>query len=364
MPFDRPSLQTISDRITSDFKSRIDGATTLLKKSVLIVMSRVYAGAIHLVYGYLEYMKLQVFASTADSEYLDLQGSEFGLYRKISGKASGYVVVTGNSGAIISSGAELISDSGYVYNIIDGVTIAGTGTATTGVLAEAGGIAYNLASGTLTFVSPVIGVDTTATLSTGGISGGVDQEVDEDYRQRILTRKRQPPHGGADFDYTNWALEVSGVTRAWTIPEYMGIGTVGVVFVRDDDTPIFPNDIERNTVYDYIIEHTDLSTGKQIGCPVTARPGFFVIDAGPYAMDFDLSIFPNTSAVQQSISSLLDDLILANGAPNGVIYLNEMITVISAASGLIAFRINSPVADLSFQYNQVPVLGTIVFSNY
>ena len=55
----------------------------------------------------------------------------------------------------------------------------------------------------------------------------------------MLARIQQPPHGGASYDYTTWALEVSGVTRAWVYPQELGLGTVTVRFVRDfDATPI------------------------------------------------------------------------------------------------------------------------------
>jgi len=73
MPFARPTLQEIVDRIVSDIQSRITGATTLLRRSILRVLARVYAGAVHLVYGFLEFMKDQIFVQSADAEYLEKQ---------------------------------------------------------------------------------------------------------------------------------------------------------------------------------------------------------------------------------------------------------------------------------------------------
>ena len=58
-----------------------------------------------------------------------------------------------------------------------------------------------------------------------GIAGGADEQSDLLLLQRVLARLRQPPHGGADFDYIRWALEVPGVTRAWVYPLELGAGT-------------------------------------------------------------------------------------------------------------------------------------------
>ena len=63
MPFTKPTLQEIVDRIDSDIQSRITGATTFLRRSILKVLGRVLAGAIHLLYGYLEFQKDQLYFS-------------------------------------------------------------------------------------------------------------------------------------------------------------------------------------------------------------------------------------------------------------------------------------------------------------
>jgi uncharacterized phage protein gp47/JayE len=66
------------------------------------------------------------------------------------------------------------------------------------------------------------------------LTGGTDQETDDELRLRVLTRIRQPPMGGDADDYVAWALAVPGVTRAWCSPLEMGIGTVTVRVMCDD----------------------------------------------------------------------------------------------------------------------------------
>jgi len=362
MAFERPKLQTIVDRIITDFETRITGAEEILRRSVLRIMGRVYAGACHLLYGYLDNMALQLFITTADSEHLETAGGEYGIVRTASVKATGNALATGTNAIIILEGSELQSATGEIYKVDADVTIA-VGVATIELTAEEGGIDWNEeANAVLTFVSPIAGVDTEVTIDSDGLTGGTDEEADTAYRLRILTRKRQPPHGGAHFDYEAWAKEVSGVTRAWTIEQYHGVGTVGVVFVRDGDDSIIPDDSARVTVRTYIVSHTDPLTGVTVGCPVTAEPGLFMIESGLQSTDFSIAVYPYTAAVRAAIQTALEDLYLANGGPGNTIYLSQIVGAIASATGEERHSLTAPAADIATPTNKVPVVGTITWS--
>ena len=78
----------------------------------------------------------------------------------------------------------------------------------------------------LTLDSPIVGVNASANVTAGALTGGADAEDDDSLRARLLARIKEPPQGGSKADYVTWALEVPGVTRAWCYPEEMGDGTV------------------------------------------------------------------------------------------------------------------------------------------
>ena len=363
MPFSRSSLQTIIDRILSDFQTRIEGASSLLRRSVLGVIARIVAGVVHLLYEYLDYMSKQLFATTSDSAGLDAIASEYGVVRKAAEFAVGSGAIIGTTGILIPEGSELVSTNGYTYTTDADVTLV-AGAGTLAFTAGIGGEDANDDAGiTLTFVSPIAGVNTSVTVDADGISGGTDKEIDSSLRERVLARKRQPPHGGADFDYEKWAKEVSGVTRAWSIPLYNGIGTLGLAFVRDNDSDLLPSDTEKLEVYNYIISHTDTVTGKIVGIPVTAEPGFFMIPLVKLAVNFTIKITPNTSDVRTSITSRLNDLMTEDGGPEQTIYLSRMYEAITSAVGETASLIISPDANVTASTNQVQVLGDITFQD-
>jgi uncharacterized phage protein gp47/JayE len=364
MAFDRPTLSEIDSRIQADFKTRIDGATSLLRRSILKIQARVYAGACHLIYGYLQYEKDQLFITSADTDNLETHGSEYGVARKQPTKATGEAAVTGTTGKIIPAGTELISNNDTSYFVDDEVILA-SGAGTVSFTAEDYGEDSNNDGGIeLYFVSPIAGVDSIATVATDGISGGLDEEDDEDYRARILTRKRRAPHGGAYFDYENWALEVPGVTRAWAIPEYYGVGTIGMAFVRDDDSSIIPSTDEMDEVRNYLVEHTDPLTGLTVGIPVGAEPGLIMIPLQAESLNFIVMVSPNNSTVQSEIEEKLSDLLLIKGGPGETLYLSDIDAAISSSATELAHKTIYPTDDIGTASNRVPILGTVTLQDY
>jgi uncharacterized phage protein gp47/JayE len=365
MAFNRPTLQQIAERILSDFQSRITGAGSLLRRSFIRVVAKVYAGAIHLLYGFLTYIKDQIFATTADTNNLDAHGNEVGVIRTEAVKATGQGTATGTNGIAIPANTELQSGEGLIYIVDTAVTIAG-GIATLDLTAQLAGNDGNEDGGVeLTFISPIANVNTIVTITTDGITGGIDEETDDDYRDRILARKRTPPHGGTEFDYENWTKEVSGVTRVWITSAYQGAGTVGVAFVRDNDTDsIIPSESEIATVRSYLISHTDPITGETTGIPVTAEPGLFMITVSLYTVDFTIKIYPNTTTVQNSVTTRLEEFINAEGGPGQTLYYSRISEVISSAASEERHEIVTPVGDVTASTTQVHVLGTITWQDY
>lgn len=58
-------------------------------------------------------------------------------------------------------------------------------------------------------------------------------ELDSDFLARVLGRIRQPPAGGNQYDYVEWAKEVQDVAYASCVPLGQGLGTVDVVILAN-----------------------------------------------------------------------------------------------------------------------------------
>ncbi|MFV1975494.1 MAG: baseplate J/gp47 family protein [Candidatus Scalindua sp.] len=357
-------MTQIIDRISADFQTRITGATTLLRRSFLKVLAKVYGGTVHLLYGYLDYQSKQLFATTADTVGLDLIASEYGISRTTAVKATGQTVATGTDEYNIPANTELQSTNGQVYLVDTLVTLA-NGTATLDITAKEVGVDGNDDGNIiLTFVSPIININSNTTVTSDGINGGSDEETDMALRERVLARKRKPPYGGAEHDYIAWAKEVAGITRTWAISSYMGSGTIGVAFVRDNDENILPNQILRDAMKAYIISHVDPASGDTIGCPVTAEPGLFIINLSELLINFVIDIYPNTDVVQTAIQTELTNLIKDEGGPGQTLYLSHINEVISQTAGALRHNLITPSSDITATNDQIHILGSITFGIY
>jgi len=364
MPFTRPTLTELVDRIQGDIEVHVNSGQSLLRRSVLKVLARVFAGAVHLLYGYLSFKSEQLFITTADVEGLETHADEYGISRTAAAKASGSIQVTGTIGATIPAGTQFQTADGTLYASNTETTIVASPQSIEVTAVEGGVDANQEAGAALSFISPIAGISTQCTVGTGGITGGTDEETDDELREKVLLRKQYPPFGGCEYDYKNWILEYSGVTRAWVFPTYKGAGTVGCAFVMDNASPYIPNSSVMDLVKAYLIQHKDPATGRIVGIPVTAIPGLEMISLSELLVNISLKIYPNTSTVQTNISDELDELISRKGGPGKTLYLSDIQAALGRVSELEYFNIVSPVSDITALTNQIHALGTITYEGY
>lgn len=345
--FARPSLADLKARIKADLLARLR-QEEVLRRSDLEVQATVQAAAVNSLYAFVDWVARQILPDTADAEQLDRHGSIWGVQRKAASKATGTVIFTTSVGAVIPAGAELTHAAGQSYVTTASATATGA-TTVVAVAAVDAGAAGNLAVGeALALVSPITGVQSTAT--TGEIASGADVESDDAYRARILARIQQPPHGGADFDYLTWALEVDGVTRAWVLPLHFGIGTVGVTFVMDGRADIIPLVADVAEVQAYIDSLRPVTADAQVFAP------------SPVPLDLTISISPDTADVRAAIEAEVVDFLRREAEPGGTIRLSRLREAISLAAGEFSHDLTSPTADLTHATGDLAVPGTITWS--
>lgn len=351
MPFARPSLTEITDRIRTDMESRLTGGAAVLRRAVIRVISIVYGGAVHLLYGFLDWISRQVFPDTADDAELIRWASLYGIERIPAEFAQGNVTFTGVNGNIIPAGTELQRSDGAVFTTDAEATIV-AGTATVAVTADEAGEDGNTDVGAeLQLVSPIANIDSTVTVAAGGLAEGTDIEDLEDLRARLMLRIQEPPAGGSETDYEQWALEVAGVTRVWVYPNNLGPGTVVVLFVRDDDASIIPDAGEIAAVQAHIDGLKPVTADVTVDAPTSSSVNF-TIDG----------LTPDTAAIRAAIEAQLEDLFARKSEPGGTIFLSQMREAISLATGEEDHVLVSPNADVTASAGQLKVLGTISYT--
>jgi uncharacterized phage protein gp47/JayE len=353
--FLRPSLTTLITRIQADINTRIAGADALLRRSVLNVLGRILAGISHGMYGYLDWTAKQVFPDTAEAENMERWAAIWGLSRTAAEKATGTVTLTGVNGSIGNINTRLLAGNGVEYVTTAAFTISG-GTAVVPIEAVNAGDSGNADSGTvLTFISPIAGVTATGTTST--LTGGVDSESDGSLLVRLLDRLRQPPHGGADFDYKAWARLYAGVTDVWVYPLELGAGTVTVRFMMYDTYANgIPLTADVNEVQSLIDDERPVTANVTVVAPV-AVPLNFTIDLKK-ADNTD----ENSVTVRNAVEAEIKDLLRRDAAPGGTIYLSRIREAISIAAGEHHHILSSPSADVTHTTGQIATMGTITWT--
>ncbi len=350
MPFNTPTLTELDDRIRTNIASRLAGDDSALRRSNIIAISRAQAGMAFGQYAYMDWILAQVFPDLASDEMLDRHAAIRGLTRKGAKKATGQIRVTGIDGETIAEGSSLNRSDGEVFVTNSDGTIVDGSTLLVVTAVETGETGNTDIDANLSFVSPHANIDSIVLVDIDPITGGADQESDDRLRERILKRWREPPQGGAKHDYEAWALEVADVTRAWIVPGEMGLGTITVRYVTDDEEDIFPDTAHQSLVSDHIANKK----------PVTAH--VFVAAPTPTDLNLSLAISPITEAVKTAVIAELNDMLTRDAYPGATILLSRIREAVSIASGEFDNAVLLPAADVEHASGQMPRLGQIIWS--
>lgn len=357
MPFSRPTLTELVTRVSADFATRLSITGSVLARSAAGVFARVVAGVAHGLYGYLDYLARQLNPATAEGKALEGWTATFGITRKAATYSTGQAVFTGTDGSSVPAGSELQAADGVEF-ITDALATISGGTATAPITAKQAGATGNIDAGVgLALISPVSGVDSSATIDSGGTTGGADQETDAALHSRLMARIQQPPRNGAAHDYEAWAKEVAQVTRAFVFPLRNGPGTVGVTALLDGEADIIPDAGKIAEIQSYIDARRPVTADVTVFAPV------------PVSLDLTIKLEPNTAEVQAAVLAEMDDLIKRESEPDGYLFVSNITEAVSIAEGEINHEITSytPAPELGrivADTGEIIVLGAVTFESF
>lgn len=348
MPFERPTLPQLIDAGATEIESRLPGVLARVRRSLVGVINRVVAGGLAALYQYAEWLNRQAWPDQAEAEYLDEHGARWDVTRNEAVAATGTARFTGADGTVIVAGTELRRADGVLYATTLEATIA-AGQALVALAASTAGQGGNTGINTpLTLTTPIAGVNSAAVAYTA-LAGGADQEGDEDYRARILRRIQRAPNGGSLDDYIDWALDVSGVTRAWIYPGEQGPGTVVLRFMRDDDANPIPDAGEVDAV----------QAALDAVRPVTAA--LFVVAPVATPLDFTIQLTPDTAAVRAAVQAELADVLRREAEPGGTILISHLREAVSVAAGETDHVMTLPAANVPHTTGHIATMGVITW---
>ncbi|SUX80810.1 phage tail protein [Citrobacter youngae] len=379
MPFKRKTLSELRDENRNFLQAELKNVGALLRFANLKVVADMDAGMAHLHYGYLDYMALQSNPFTATGEHLAGWMALKRVYRKPASAAkSKDVKAVGAANCIIPAGTILNRGDGYQYTVDAEIKIQVTGEGhgeITAVLPDVtddvtgGGANGNADAGTvLTLDINIAGVESQLTLIEA-TTGGADIEDEEAFRSRGLLSWQEPPQGGSDTDYKKWALEVSGVTRAWVKRRLNGAGTVGVYIMCDenlnDGFPVGSDGISQLDDWGAVKASGDqLTVADHIYPLQTDTAIIFVCSPIRKTINFEIAgIKDADSTVVSNIKEALKSLFFDESNPDGSgkVDLSDINKSISNVDGTKGYILNSPSSNITFNIGEIPVLGEVKF---
>ncbi len=359
MALTKPTIQELTERIQADMVSRLS-VNAVLRRSIIRVIARCFAGAVYLLYGLVFELSRQRFTKYATGSYLDDDGEEWGVVRKSATFASGPVTFTGDNGAVVPAGWIVANADRDQFAVDADITITGgIGTGTVTAL-EPGSNSNTPEGSAIELVSPIAGVESDAVVASGGITGGTDLESDDSLRDRILSKKRQQGLGGNENDWIVWTKNYQGlqITRVWVFPQYAGARTVGIFFTLDTLPVIIPTQTDIDAVKAY------LDSFRPVGCiPVVYAPV-------PATVTFSIALNPNSTTVRDAVTAALQELFLRAAAVGGTIPISHVREAISTAAGELDNAITSVTIsgvsgdprDITVAPGYLPVLGQTTFT--
>lgn len=363
MPFARPALADLRAQAQSDLAAKLPGSDPLLRFAILRVLADMQAEGVSANFGYLDWIAKQSTPFTATGEALEAWAAFKGVIRKPAAPATGQAsAVGGTVGRVLDAGTPFSRGDGAAFVTTEAATVAGDGTITVSIAAVTPGAAGTLVTGSALVIGQAVAGVPSSWAATAG-TPGVDVELDEALRTRMLQAYADPPQGGAASDYVRWALEVPGVTRAWPAGSAQGPGTVVVYFMMDVAEAAFggfpqgTNGVATGETRDAPATGDQLTVANFILPlqPVTAL--VYGYAPGQNVVTFTISLPGASDAVKTAVSAAIDAAFLAFGAPGGTVEKSDIEGLIEVLAGTRGYVIT---AEACTHGSVTPTDGNIV----
>lgn len=382
-----PTLSEIYTGIISDLETKYGSTIPSFGKNFLRAFAAVQAGKIWLNYKTVGFTQKNIFADTADSEFIGGTLERFGRVKlgrnPFPATAGEYTVsVTGTTGATIPTSTTFKSDDnssspGFLFVLDNPYTLTGTSDEITLRALTAGPESRLEVGNTLTVTAPLALVNAQVTVTSEDVEP-VTAESLEDYRRKVLDAFRLEPQGGAGSDYRLWSFDVTGVRQAYPYAVSGNNNEVNLYIEANPDDSTDGKGTPGTSILNAVEEAIELPTLTR---PSRKQLGLYRVNYLPISVQ-DIEIIVNgfigiTPAIEDSIeTAVIEELskirpfvssidILAN--KNDIFDTNKIISIILSVApgsqfGAVTMTVDgSPVSTYTFEGGEIPSLDSISY---
>ena len=361
MALEIPTYQEIILRVESDIRQKLtennpSADLDRFTNTIIGIFGTAMAGMIYLGYRLIAFASREVFVSQASADALVRHGNEIGILRNLATRSSYRFTISGVASTPVPSGTQFVFNLSQIYRTISSGLIQSNGELVTDFESVETGVATNLSvNDELTIQTPVLGINEIAMVSEILIEASNDESV-ASYRQRIIQRRRAVILGGSLEEWESWALEVSGITRAFSYRQDQGAGTVGVMVVADGSSPPIPTAQKILEVYNNLI-----------GADRPKAPEVFVFGPTVILVNFIITLAAaiDNQANRNFTISTLRDLFLREGNPSSLILEQQWIALLTnvgiTISSIESEIDNEEIDQVQTGSKEIAILGVVSF---
>lgn len=261
----------------------------------------------------------------------------------------------------------VLTTTTFTYAVANSPATPATGTILVGfdagsitVEAETFGIETNqLVNTLLTIQTPLPGINSIAGVDADEIIDGLDQETDDDLRDRLLERLRNPVAHFNVSDIIAQAKTVVGVTRVFVFEVTPALGQVTINFMRDNDDVSIPSAAEVTEVKDAILLIKPANTADVdviVAAPVAVSTAFTFSALNPDTATM-------RTAIEDSLNQFFDEETDVGVDVIEIAYQTAIQNTVDTTNGnpLISFTLSAPSGDITITTGEIGTLGTVTF---
>jgi uncharacterized phage protein gp47/JayE len=228
------------------------------------------------------------------------------------------------------------------------------------------GTSGNLAAGALNQLDTPI-PQVTAVINEAATVGGADQESDDDFRARLLAQF-QGQGSGCIADYVRWSLAF-GIERVTVVPLWNGPGTVLVVAMLSDGSPVSSTEVDG--LQGYLDPIPGQGHGQApIGAQVTVKTSTVVsvtVSASVnhetgYSLDGTNGTTPTRAAIEAALGNYINSLQPGDTIVYQHVQAAFFVPGVHSISGLLLNGATADVPLAAFPTPQVASLATPTLS--
>lgn len=347
------TLEEIYAGLAAEFQSQT--GKTAGSSSELAVRFYAVAAQIYSLYVQGEWTRRQCFPQTAQGEDLDKHAKLRNVTRRQAVKATGkvrfYVDQPQETAIEIPVNTVCMTAAGVrFFTAEEAVVAAGELYAEAPVIAGEAGAAGNVGAGTIVYMAlPPVRI--VACSNPEPLTNGLDQEGDEELRERVLATYRRLANGANNAFYWQAAMSFEDVAAVTVLPKNRGVGTVDVVPAARDGVPSEKLIGEIQAYFDKV---------REIACDVK------VYAPTAETVNLELKLWADGDREFDEVSQRVEQTLTGwfNGERLGQPLLRAQLTSLAfGVDGVANCVLVQPAADLPLDGATLPVLGELCIVN-